>query len=313
MPLNEVGPVVYDESLAVASRALSPLPDRALIVRDILIDNVSASDTWIVNTSGKELARFDIRTTGNQQPLSSAFTNYPKSNDIFEVYNSTQQDNLIYPVPQGMTITVSSVGGATADITYSYQEVNNNEITPGMMNHPRGTRMVTPLVGFKSAAITVNGENVFDTQIGPNWFPNLFVDNSIPSNWVVRVLMMFLEGAGVNTFSGSANHKSTTKSLNVYRNGQQLFSRTDQGGIPLIGAASANGSANVVIGTELTPFPAFQQSDAFDWELLPLPLNFNEGTNYRFRLNVTGDVTGGADYSGARMMFLCDILTPGGV
>lgn len=195
MPYETIGPVGYHQAQGVATLAFTPQYDRAAIVNRILVDKVSAADVWIVATQGRELARLDIQALGNQQPLSGAYSAYPKNNDLFRLYNNTFSDNLIYPVPLGQTITITSVGGATANIQYQFVECAPEEIMISMMNHPQGSRIVTPLVGYRNANVTAVGENPLDTQVGPSWFPNLFVDGILPPNWRFNVLGVFLEVA----------------------------------------------------------------------------------------------------------------------
>jgi hypothetical protein len=311
MPLNDIGPRGYHQQQAVATLAFTPQFDRAAIVRRLLIDKVSASDIWRVTIQGREVAAFDIETTGNQQPLSGPYSGYSKTNDLFDIYNFVYPDQLIYPVPLGQTFTVTSDGGATANITIIYTEVASGEITQGMMNHPQGRRFVTLLTGYRAAAVTVLGENTLDTQIGPRWFPNIFVDGMLPPNWQFKVLAMFLEGGGRNTYSGSADHLANTTYFGVRKNGQILYTRDSLGGIPLMGQAAAAGSANTVVGTDETPNPPIQESDVFDWSNQDMPFVLGGGDGYLFRLNIAGDVTGGADFSKMRQVFLVDVTNPG--
>lgn len=311
MPLDDIGPVGYHQGTAVATLSYSPLNDRSGFISRLLIDKVSAADTWVLTCGGRELSRFDIQTIGNQQLFSGPYSAYPKNNDLFRLWNSLNMERLMYPVPMGQTFTVASVGGATANISISFVEVRNEEITTGQMNHPRGTRMVTILAGYRAANVTAVGENTLDTQIGPTWFPNIFVDGIIPNGWRFRILGMFLEGGGRNTYSGSADHLSTTTYLAIYKNGQRMFTRDNAGGIPLIGQAAAAGSANTVVSTDETPFPPFQEAEIDDWALFREPFVLGEGDQYQFRLNVAGDVTGGATYAAMRQLFLCDVQSPG--
>lgn len=313
MPLNDIGSRGYHQGQAVATLSFTPLYDRAAVVKRILIDKVSASDVWIVSVQGRELARFDIQTTGNQQPLSGPYSGYAKTNDLFQLFNFLNSEKLIYPVPLGQTMTVSSVGGATANITISFQEVTPGEISVGMMNHPQGNRIVCPLVGYRAATTAALGEIALDTQVGPNWFPNLFVDGLLPPNWSFRIMGMFLEGQGRNTYSGSADHLSNTTYFAIIKNGQRLYTRDNLGGIPLVGQAAAAGSANTVTSTDETPFPPIQESDLFDWQEFDTPFVLGGGDQYQFRLNIAGDVTGGATYAAARQVFLCDVRNPGTV
>lgn len=310
MPLDDIGNRGYLEATGVATLTLTPLPDRGNILTRLLIDKVNAGDVWRIKCAGKELAAFDIQTTGNQQPLANAFSAYPKNNDLFEVVPSLLGIPLIYPVPHGQTLTVSSDGAATADISMEFQEVAPGEISPAMMNHPAGNRIVAPVIGYVNANVTAAGEAKFDTEVSPSWFPSIFTDGSIPAGWIVRVLAAFLEGGGVNTFSGAANHASATTYLGVRRNGQIMYTRSNAGGIPLYGSASAAGSANVVVGTDQTPYPPFQEFNDRDYDGATLPLVLQAGNNHQFRLGVAGDVTGGASYGSIRQMFLCDVTYP---
>ena len=66
---TEVGPRLYLNTLAAAAANLTPLADRAIMVRRITITNVSASDTWTVSVGGREIMRFRILNTGNQRLL----------------------------------------------------------------------------------------------------------------------------------------------------------------------------------------------------------------------------------------------------
>lgn len=311
MPLNDIGPRGFHQASAVATLNFTPQFDRAAVIRRVLIDKVSAGDTWRVKVQGREVAAFDIQTVGNQQPLSGPYSGYPRTNDIFEIAEKYLGIPLIYPVPLGQTATIASDAGATANISIIFTEYAPNEITLGMLNHPQGNRMLVPIVFYKNANVTTAGENTFDTQIAPSWFPNISVDGQIPPNWVFRVLAMFLDGGGVNTFSGAANHQSNTTYMAVFRNGQRLYTRDLTGGIPIIGQASAAGSANTVIGLDEGPYPPLQEVETLDWSLLDVPLVFGQGDEYQLRLNIAGDVTGGAGYGTIRQMFLADVRNPG--
>lgn len=307
MPLNDIGPVGYHQDQAVATLSFTPQSDRAARITKILVDKVSAADIWRVTCGGRESSAFDIQALGAQQPLAGPYSGYPKTNDMFDLYKYVYGERLTYPVPMGQTITVASDGGATANVEFEYEEVDPGELSPGEMNHPEGRRFVGPLVGYRNANVTVLGENTFDTQVGPKWFPNIFVDGDLPPRWTVRVLCAFLEGGGRNTYNGSADHQSNTTYLGVRKNGKILYTRDALGGIPLVGQASATGSANTVVGTNTTPQPPFQEADLFDWFPTVPFLVLNEGDGYQFRLNVAGDVTGGAAFSAMRQLFLCDV------
>lgn len=309
--LSDIGPHGYHFDTAVATLALTPLSDRAAVIRKIYVDKVSADDVWRIKCAGKEVGAYDVQTDGVQQPLSAPQTAFPSNSNMFDVYERLTGEPLIYPVPQGQSLTIASDGGATADILLEFSEHNPSELSPGMMNHPNGNRYVCPLVGYIAASLSAAGEAKFDTQVGPTWVPNIFVDNDLPVNWRISVLALFLQGGGVNTFSGSADHQSITRYLSIKKNGQLLFTRDSSGGIPLVGSASATGSANTVIDNDLTPYPPFQDVDSVDIDPMSPPLVFGSGDQYQLRLDVTGSLTGGASYEAIRQLFLCDIRSPG--
>jgi hypothetical protein len=311
MPLKDIGSHAYHYAAAVNTLSLTPLNDRALVVTRIFVEEVSADDIWRVKTQGYEAGAFDIQTDGNQQPLAAPQTVFPSNNNIFNVYELITGEVLTYPVPLGQTLTIASDGGATADVFIEYVEVAPQELSPGMMNHPKGNRIVCPLVGYIAAALTAAGEAKFDTQVGPTWVPNIFVDGDLPTNWSIKIIAMFLAGGSVNTFSGAADHVSTTQYLAVTKNGQLMYTRDASGGIPLVGETAAAGSGNTVVDTDLTPYPAFQEVDMFNFEKLDEPLVLGGGDSYKFRLDVTGSFTGSPSYEMVRQMFLCDIRSPG--
>lgn len=311
MPIVTIGQRAYALGTAVASLAYSPLQDRASIVTRIFIDKPSAGDVWTVSVAGREVARFDIQTTGNQQPLSGPGSGYPKENDIFEIYQDLTGESLVYPVPQGCTITVASVGGATANIVIEYYECAPGECVPTMMNHPTGLRVVAPVVFYRAANVTAVGLQSFDTEIKPSWFPALFTGGSFAAGYNARILALFLEGAGVNTFSGAANHQSVSSYLQLIRNGQLMFTRQANGGLPNVGQASAAGSANTVYGADTSPYPAFQLSDPYDLQSPIFPLQYREGDNWNWQQQISGDVTGGAAYATMRHLAILDVRLVG--
>ena len=311
MPLYDIGPFGTNQGTGIATLSQSPLADRANNVVRILIDKQSAGDTWRGFVAGREVFAMDLQATGNQQPLAGPYSGYPKNNDFFQVAKDLVGQPVSFPIPQGQTLTVKSDGGATANILIEYVETAPGEITPGMINHPNGTRFVLPIVMYRNANVTAVGEAPFDSQIAPSWFPNLAVPGALPPNWTITVLGWFLEGGGVNTFSGAANHQSVTQYLYALRNGQRLFTRTAAGGITLVGQASAAGSANVVVGTDQTLDPPLQEANMLDWDPIVPNLVFQGGYEYTFGLGITGDVTGGAGYGTVRQLLICDVRTGG--
>lgn len=310
--LYDIGAQGYHQAQAAATLTYTPLVGRAGIITDLVVDKVSAADTWVLTCAGRELARFDIETTGNQQVLAGAYSAYPKNNNLFSLLREKVGVTINYPVPEGQSITIASVGGATANIQFEFIECNPSDISVGMINHPNGSRFIVPLYLYRAAAVTVLGENALDTQIGPSWFPNMAVANNVPSGWNVNILAWFLEGGGRNSYSGTADHVGTTTYLKVEKNGQILFTRDALGGIPLVGQVAANGSANTVVSSDATPFPAFQETSLSDWEQMIPTLQFGAGNNYTFLLNIAGSATGGLDFSLMRQLLIVDVRTGGG-
>lgn len=311
MPLKTIGPYGAAKALAAATLSFAPVADRAAIIHRILLTGVSASDTWVVQCDGQELARFLERTTGNQQLLGSKTVNYPKNFDIFRYLQALDQTEISYPVPQGTTWTITSVGGATANILIEYTEHLPAEINPSMPNHPHGNRKILPVYAYVAAAVTVAGDKVFDTEVKPNFIPTLFTDSKFPPGWRASVNALFLQGEGVNTFSGAANHQSVTDHLYVENGGQRLFNRTAADGIPCVGSASAAGSANIVRESDLNLIPPFQELSPWQVQQNDPDLLYIPGSTFIYRLNITGDVTGGADYSDAVLAAIVDISQVG--
>lgn len=307
MPRNDAGSLLHHYGIAVATLSFTPQQDRAAVIKRILIDKVSATDTWIVSSNGRDIAHYYIATTGNQQMFAGVSSAYPKNNDLFKAYEELTGEELSYPVPQSNTFTVTSVGGATADITFSYEEFNNSELSPMMMNHPLGSRFVAPIYFSRAAAVTALGDNAFDTEIKPGWFPSFFTDVAFPQSYNAQLLLLFLEGEGVNTFNGGADHQSTTEYVSLEVSGQRYFTRDVLKGIPLIGTAAAAGAAHATLGTDLTPLPAFQLANEFDTGLFTGVFPYRPGGMYRWRLGIKGDVTGNADYSAAIQAGIVDL------
>lgn len=307
MTLQQIGPRGYVKGTTVATLSFTPLADRAAVVRRIVLTNISANDVWIVSVNGQEVGRFQENTLGNQQLLGGTTANYPKEKDIYAFLRAVYGTDLIYPIPQGATFTIASAGGATANISLTFTEHVPSEIQPGMVNHPNGNHKIAPLYAVPGNALAAAGESAFASQIGLSYLPNLFVDNNLPQGWLIRVLGLFLEAGGVNTFSGAANHQSVTDHVALIVNGQRMFTRVATDGIPNVGAASAAGSVNTVFGATLAPHPAFQTADEYDWITWDQPPIINPGDLYQWRFGVTGDLTGGADYSKMLAVAILDI------
>lgn len=313
MQLMDVGPRQFHKVIAGASSTFTPLYDRAAIVRRILLDIPSATDTWTISVKGREVGRFRQDSLGNQQFLGGSAASFPKTLDLFWYCKYYLGFDLIYPLPLGQTITVSSVGGATADITIEYTEHTPGDVQVGLLNHPDGTHFVCPVALVPPNNVTHasgTNEDDFSSQIGMNWLPTLTGAQQLPAGFRLGILSMFLEGSGVNTFSGSANHQSVTDHIALIRNGTRLFTRDANDGIPLIGPASAAGSANTVYGALNTPLPAFMLTEEPQWPPLVQPLTLNPGDQYHFYFGTAGDSTGGADYSHTYTALILDVTAP---
>lgn len=310
----EAGGRVYALGTAVATLSFTPLFDRAARVTNIKITNPSAADNWTVVCAGREIMRVRILTVGGQQPFGvqtqyagSAPGNLFDSSNLFYLARRRLNTEMSIPVRNGMTLTVASVGGATANVFIEAEEVDPGDLNAQMINHDQGNEFVVPIFLYVNAAVSAIGNAVIDTQVSPPWVPNIVNNAEFPPGWRMTVLQAFLEGGGVNTFSGAANHQSTTSYLALTKNGQAMFTRSVQG-IPLIGEPSAAGSANTTIATSLTPLPSIQNTlDDTGYAFDP-PLTFNPGDVPLWALNIAGDVTGGASYVNFVQVLLVDLV-----
>lgn len=307
MQLLEYGPRLTHQGQAVATLTATPPQDRAWIITDLLVTNPSADDTWVLTVAGRELMRFRVLTVGNQHVLGKVGGYAPPTRSFFGYCRDVLGVDASIPVPQGAVATLASVGGATADVVYIVKEVQPTDTPQGMLNHPLGRHFVLPVFGYVAAAYTAAGAKGIDTSIRPAWVPDIWgVVTPAPVGFQTRVLALFLEGGGVNTFSGAANHQSATASLNGNRNGQTLFSR-DGTGLALLGTASAAGSANTVYQADANVFPPFDEQSMMSLSALDTPLPLNGGDNQSFAINVAGDVTGNADYSRFLQVAILDV------
>lgn len=333
MPLKlDIGPRIFEQASAVSSLSVTPQYDREMEVRRVLIFNVSASDTWVVTVGGKEIMRFLINTTGNNQLCGGIFGNFPRVRDIFTYFHRVFGYPLSIPVPQGIPITVSSVGGATATIILVGVDLTPGSISQSMLNHYAGSHSIMPVYGSVAAAITAIGETAFDTTVKPAWVADLFTGKATPLGFQYHVLAAFIEAAAVNTFSGAANHQSATDHIGVTYNGEHMFTHIMQGqvsggasgittvpagqlvtpaGIPNVSQPSAAGSANTVFGQNTDVFPAFQNISEEPQSVIDPPFFIKGGDTVQFYQGITGDVTGGASYAGATVCLLVDVLKVG--
>lgn len=312
---TDIGAFAYHKGVGVATLSYEPQTDRAAKVTRVLVDKPSADDTWILSINGAERSRFPIYTEGEQQFLGGTAASFAKNRDLFSYYRAMTGNSLFYPVPNGQSITIASSGGATADVVFEYSEYDNGDVLGSALNGPNSNRFIVPLFGAPPNNVTnpANGEVDIVTQIGPSFFPNLFKAGQLAAGVRVSILALFLDGAGVNTFNGAADHQSKSDHIGFAVNSRRMFTRDANDGIPLVGAVSAAGSANTVYGADFTPFPAFQNMINPEDNWLEQPITLNVGDNYEWIFGVTGSSTGGADYSKALQAMLVDLTFTGGV
>lgn len=303
---TEQGPFLYQFVKAAATLSFSPISDRGALVRDISITSVSATDTWVVTSKGKEIMRFRIRSTGNQNVVRGDDQATMPHLKFFDYCRWILGLDPSIPVPLGQTLTIASVGGATANISVEFEEHDTSDLNPGLINHPDGREWLVPVYTWLAASVTAVGPTNDDTQVGPSWLPNFLIGTLLTSAWRVQLLGAFMEGAGVNTFSGAANHQSTTNTKRLTLNSRSLASRTTTG-IPNVGAASAAGSVNTVLGQVMADFQPFERSGPGYMSVFNAPIVLNNGDTFNVGEEFVGDFTGGADYSGASTVWIARV------
>lgn len=311
MILQDVGGYVYAQNEAVATLSITPLFDRAAFVRRINLTNPSAADNWTVNVGGREIMRFRELTTGNQSLLRVSDSKTAPEMDFWEYCRNVLNIDPSIPVPNGQTLTFASVGGATGDIDIEFEEVSIADANVRGINHYLGNVFLLPITWFLNASQSAVAAVQLDTQISPPWVPAIFSNVALPVNWKIELLSLFLEGAGVNTFSGAANHQSSTRDLRAIRDGVNMFTRAGLG-IPLRGTDSAAGSANTVIGQRSGIFRPFDFQMPSDDPKPPLPLVLNGGDVLQLFVDLIGDLTGGASYANAMQVALARVTVPVG-
>lgn len=314
---TEVGPRVYNQGLAVATLSTQPVFDRAAIVRTIDISNESATDDWQVIVGQREIMRVRHATTGNQRPF------HPVASDILSATRGGKQSYNLWdylhdvlgldgsiPVPLGMTLVVQSVGGATADIDVEFREVDPGDANAWPTNHYQKNVFLLPIQWRLNASQTAAAIVQLDTQTAPPYVPALFSNTPIPVGWKVELLALFLESAGVNTFSGAANHQSAIQDLHAFLDQRQIFTRIGHG-IPNQGQASAAGSANTVIGQRSGVFPPIEQVVSEWRNILDTPIVLGGGETLQLLWDIVGDLTGGASYANVLAMTIARVTVPG--
>lgn len=303
----EIGPRIYRTGYAVSTLTFTPLFDRAAIVTSFQITNVSATDNWTVTVGGREIMRFRLSIVGNNRPFGDAVTNFVRPRDLFDYMKTVMGIPMNIPVPNGISIVIASVGGATADIAIEAMETDIMDISSGMVNHYQGNKFIMPLEGYFNG-VPVLGNNQLDTFVGPAWVPNIFTGVEMPVNFEVQILALFLDTESRNTFSGAANHVSREDYLVVVKNGQTLFGR-DNIGIPMRGNDAAAGSANNVYQPRTNFYLPIQQAGADLYNNLDPFIILKGGDLITWAENITGDVTGiaGADYAQSLKMAMCQV------
>lgn len=303
---TEFGPVLYQFAKAAASLSFTPRGDRAAKVTTISITAPSANDTWVVTSKGKEILRYRIRTTGSLNPVQYDDVAGHSRWHLFEFCRQLLGYDPSISVPNGQTFTIASVGGATANIFIEYSEFDQSDVPSSLVNHPEGKQWVIPITTFLAAAQSAVGPTNDDTQVGPSWLPNFLIGTLVTSAWRVELLAAFMEGVGVNTFSGAANHQSTTNTKAVVYNSRRLFSQTTSN-IPNLGAASAAGSANTVTGQVMAQYQPFDKVAGGSEVMFPVPIVLQNGDTFNVQEEFVGDLTGGADYSGAMTVWIAKV------
>lgn len=311
MILPDIGGVVYAQNEGVATLPISPLADRALQVRRINLSNPSAADTWDITVGGRTLLSFRELTVGNQHLLRLAPSGGVPRMDFWEYCRDVLGRDASIPVPNGQTLTIASRGGATADIDIEALETDIASQNVRSLQHYLGNRFLMPITWFLNAAQSAQGAVQFDTQVSPSWIPAVFSAVQIPADWDITLLALFLEGAGVNTFSGAANHQSTTRDLRVVWNQVQAFSRGGLG-IPDRGSDSAAGSANTVFGQRSGVYPAFEHALPGSDNVLNSPMRLKRGNTLQLLIDLVGDLTGSASYANALAVAIAEVVVPVG-
>lgn len=304
--LFDIGNRYFADGNGVATLDVTPIAGRAIMVNRIRIVNPSANDNWTISVGNREIMRIPVNTTGNQQFFGQSSTNYPKTNDFFEWFNDAFDDSFEIPVPEGITLEIKSVGGATANVVVEGYEVTTTTPQSSMRNYYLGSRFTLPVFAYINAAVANAGEVNFDSMIKPPWVPALLLNNSLPVGWQMRLRALWIETGGVNTYSGAVNHQSNIDYLFSKRNGQRLYTRNNTG-IPAIGAASAAGAISTVFGSVGSNYPAFQLMRDNDEASIEPASIFSGGDLIEMGYHITGDVTGGANYAGFLTAALIDI------
>lgn len=295
---TEQGPFLYQFAKGAASMSFTPVADRGALVRRIGITQHSATDTWIISSKAKEIMRIRQHASGNNRILRADDQGAAFHDTFFDFCRYILGMDASIAVPLGQTLTIASVGGATANLVVEFEEHDNSDLSPSMLNHPDGKEWLIPIFTSHAASVAATGVLLDDTQVGPAWLPPFLIGTMLTSAWRVQLLALFQEGAGVNTFSGAANHQSQTNTKQLVLDSRLLNSRTTNG-IPNLGTASAAGSANTAFGQLLAFQQAYERAMYGYENVFNQPIILNNGDTFTVAEEIIGDVTGGADYSAA--------------
>lgn len=303
---TENGPFLYQFAKGASTMSFTPIADRGALVRRIAITAQSATDTWVVTSKAKEIMRIRQHASGNQRILRADDQGAGLHDTFFDFCRWILGMDPSIAVPLGQTLTISSVGGATANIMVEFEEHDTGDLNSSLLNHPDGKEWLVPIYTSLAAAVSATGVKLNDTQVGPAWLPNFLIGTLVTSAWRLQLLALFMEGAGVNTFSGAANHQSTTNTKQLTLNSRLLNSRSTNG-IPNVGTPSAAGSANTVFG-QVFAFQGAYEKSMYGYEnVLNAPIVLQNGDTFTVADEIIGDVTGGADYSAAMAVWVARV------
>lgn len=307
MQLLQIGPRGYTASTGVATKAFTPLFDRAAQVTDVRITSPSATDQWTFSVGGKEIFRAYVVASGYQNPFGNVVTLGVDNRSWLPFVSDILGRNITIPVPQGQTLTVASVAGATASVSIEYEEVSPADIQPSQPNHYQGNESYHPIVQYINASQTAAGIVPMDTQIASPWVPKLLTGVQVPVNWRIDLMAAYMQPLSINTFSGAANHVSGTQELQGKYNGQQLFTR-DNTGIPFVAVAAANGSANSSVLPALNRLNPFQLMPIGNNQEFDPAFTLQGGDNFELDVVTAGDFTGGASYAQPLVLLVAHVV-----
>lgn len=312
--LQQVGPRQYIQAFAAATLSYQPPFDRAAKCRRVIINNVSAADNWQVLVGGREIMRFRV-LTGDQNRIilgpSAAGAGKP---NFFDWCRTALGVDPMFPVPLGLTLTVQSVGGATADIMFEVKEVTVDEGATIGLNHYMGTDFLIPITTYLNASQSAVGQVQDDTQVAPPWVPAINANLALPVNWSIDIWAIFLDGVSNNSFSGAANHVGFTQNVVILKNGTTILTRTPlSGGPSKKPVAAAAGSANIsTVPLDVVLVP-FENADVYDFNTLDDPITLRGGDVMQIFENLQGDLTGGEVFARALNVFIARVKVPAAI